>query len=142
VGSATRRLMGLLGTVLGATLAMAGGSRGTPAEAQAMLGKAVAHYQAVGREAALADFNRRAAPFSDRDLYVICLASDHRILANGGFPAYVGSSADLLKDADGHPLGTALWEAANRHENSVHYRWLNPLSGKAEPKVSFVARVG
>ena len=116
--------------------------RGTPAEAQAMLGKAITHYKQAGRNQALADFNKKVAPFADRDLYVVCLASDHKIVANGGFPQLVGSSADQLKDADGKPLGAALWAAAGKDEGSVHYRWTNPITGKTEPKVSFIQKAG
>lgn len=76
------------------------GDRGTPAEAKAMLAKAVAHYKAVGRKQALADFTGKKPPFVDRDLYVFCIGSDRVIAANGGYPSFVGLSADVLKDAN------------------------------------------
>ena len=132
---------GIVGVLL-AAVAATGAERGTPSEAQAMLGKAIAHYKAVGRQQALADFNKKAAPFVDRDLYVVCLAPDHTILANGGFPSLVGSSADALKDADGKALGKSLWDAAAKGEGTVRYRWTSPLSGKTEPKVSYVQKAG
>jgi cytochrome c len=117
--------------------------RGTPAEAKALLAKAVAHYREVGRKQALADFTGKKAPFADRDLYVVCLGPDRTIVAHGGFPQFVGSSADALKDAQGKPLGRALWDAAaGKGDGSVRYLALNPLSGKAEPKVSFVQKAG
>src|SRR5262252_856658 len=113
-------------------------NRAAPAEAKAMLDKDVAHYKAVGRKQALADFNAKKAPFVDRDLYVVCLGADHKVTANGGFPQYVGAPVDSLKDADGKPLGKAIWDAGNAAtgETSVHYRWLNPISGKPEPKTT------
>jgi len=117
--------------------------RGTPAEAKAMLGKAAAHYESVGRKQALADFTGKKAPFGDRDLYVFCIGPDRIVVANGGFPAGVGSSADALKDADGKALGKTILEVAStKSEGSVHYRWLNPLSAKIEPKISFVQKIG
>ena len=117
--------------------------RGTPAEAQAMLRKAVEHYNDVGRKQALADFNGRKAPFYDRDLYVFCIGPNHIEVANGGFPQFVGTSADALRDADGKSLGKALWDAAsNPGEGSVKYRWTNPVSGKTEPKIGFVQKIG
>ena len=117
--------------------------RGTPAEAKAMLTKAVAHYKTVGRKQAAMDFTSRKAPFFDRDLYVFCVGPDHLTIANGGFPSYVGTSVDALKDADGKALGKALLDAvASKNEGSVEYRWLNPISHKVEPKVSFVQKVG
>ena len=118
------------------------GDRGTPAEAKALLAKAVAHYKAVGRKQALDDFTRKKAPFVDRDLYVACIGADHTITANGGFTSLVGTSVDVLKDAEGKPLGKALWDAAAKGEGSVQYRWLNPVSAQIEPKISFAQKVG
>lgn len=116
--------------------------RGTPAEAKAMLAKAVAHYKGVGRTQALADFNAKKPPFGDRDLYVVCLAPNHTIAANGAFSSYVGQSVDLMKDADGKPLGKALWDAGLKGEGSVQYRWINPMTHKMEPKVAFAQKAG
>src|SRR5258706_10758993 len=84
--------------------------RGTPAEAKAMLAKAAAHYQSVGREQALADFNSRKAPFGDRDLYVFCLSPERKIVANGGFPSLVGGLPDVFKDSEGKPVAKAMWD--------------------------------
>lgn len=131
----------VVGLVLAVTAQAA--DRGTPAEAKAMLAKAVAHYKAVGRKQALGDFTGKKAPFVDRDLYVFCIGPDRVISANGGYPSFVGLSADLLKDADGKLLGKALWEAGSRDGGgSVEYPHINPVSHKPEPKVSFVEKVG
>jgi cytochrome c len=137
-----------VGAILAATLLCLAGrlhavERGTPDQAKAMLAKAIAHYKEVGRAKALADFTGKKPPFADRDLYVVCLGPDHTIVAHGAFPQFVGSSSDLLKDADGKPLGAALWDAAQgKGDGAVRYRWLNPVSGKSEPKVSFVQKAG
>jgi len=117
--------------------------RGTPAEAKVMLQKAVAHYKEVGRKQALADFNAKKAPFGDRDLYVVCISPDHTIVANGGFPQYVGYSANALKDASGKPLGQTIWDiGSSKGEGSVKYEWINPVTHKTEPKITFVQKVG
>jgi cytochrome c len=119
------------------------GERGTPEEAKAMLQKAVDHYNDVGRKQALADFNAKKAPFGDRDLYVACIGPDHLIVANGGFPSLVGTSADAWKDADGRSLGKAAWDAlSSKREGSVAYQWYNPVTRKLEPKVLFVQKAG
>ena len=117
--------------------------RGTPAEAKAMLQKAVEHYDSVGREQALADFNHKKTPFGDRDLYVICIGPHDVLTANGGFPQYVGSSPDILKDAEGKPVGKSIWETGNtKGEGSVKYLMINPVSRKTEPKITFVQKIG
>ena len=63
-------------------------------------------------------------------------------MANGGFPSFVGTSVDSLRDADGKPLGKALLETSMSGHGSVEYRWTNPVTHKAEPKVSFVEKLG
>ena len=118
------------------------GERGTPAEAKSMLQAAVEHLGKVGRKQALADFNAKKAPFFDRDLYVFCADPNGILLANGGYPQYVGTSLDNLKDADGKSLGKAIRDAATPNTpGSVEYRWLNPVSNKTEPKISFVQKI-
>ncbi len=117
--------------------------RGTPAEAKAMTVKAVEHYAAVGRDKALADFTKMKSPFGDRDLYVVCLDSQRKISAHGGYGQYIGQSADVLKDADGKSLGQSIWDAAwNSGEGTVDYKWTNPVSKVTERKVGYFRKVG
>jgi len=135
-------LAGIASAML-ASGAGAAGERGTPDEAKAMLKKAVAHYKAVGRKQALADFTAKKSPFADRDLYVFCIGPDRIEVANGGFPSYVGMSADALKDAKGNAVGKAILDvASSKGEGAVEYLWLNPVSHKTEAKISFVEKVG
>jgi cytochrome c len=118
-------------------------ARGTPDEARAMLELAVEHYQQVGRDQALLDFNSGQAPYIDRDLYVVCMDSGQTETANGGFPQYVGTSANLLTDTSGNPLGKTVWARASAEGvNSVDYHWVNPVSGQTEPKTLFFEKVG
>jgi cytochrome c len=118
-------------------------TRGTLAEAKALMEKAVAHYQKVGRKQALADFNTNRKEWVDRDLYVFCSDKRHIILANAGFPTLVGQSADSVMDVNGKPRGQAAWDAtAATGEGSVEYQWINPVTGKTEPKKTFERRVG
>jgi hypothetical protein len=117
-------------------------ARASPAEAEAMLKLAVQHYQTVGREQALADFNIKKAPFADRDLYVVCLGSDHKVTANGGFPLLVGTSADSLKDSNGQPIGQVVWDHATQEpQGSLAYKWTNPLTGQDESKVLYYEKL-
>src|ERR1700690_2598461 len=110
-------------------------ARGTPAEAQAMLKLAVAHYQAVGREQALKDFTNRVAPFFDRDLYVACIDSHLIQSANGGFPNLVGSAVE--------PLSRARWDAASTSIiSSISYSYIDPATGVNTPKTFYYEKVG
>ncbi len=117
------------------TVATTTSARGTPAEAQAMLKLAVAHYQAVGREQALKDFTNRVAPFFDRDLYVACIDSHLIQSANGGFPNLVGSSAE--------PLGRARWDAATTGKiDSISYSYIDPVTKVNTPKTFYYEKAG
>ena len=117
--------------------------RGTPAEARAMLDLAVAHYEKVGREQALADFTAKKAPFVDRDLYVFCYGPDRTISSHGADPKYVGQRIDDLRDVDGKAFATEIWETGSKPGGgTVEYKWPNPVTGKVEPKVSHSRKVG
>jgi hypothetical protein len=119
-----------------------GVTRGTPLEARAMLQKAADHFKSVGRKQALADFTAGKPPFRDRDLYVFCISSDRVIAANGAFPTYVGTPADVLLDAKGHQLGKAFWDAAAKSlEGAIEYPMINPATGKMESKTAFYTKV-
>jgi hypothetical protein len=109
--------------------------RGTPAEAQAMLQLAIQHYQAVGRDQALKDFTKRAAPFFDRDLYVACINSHLVQSANGGFPNLVGSSVQ--------PISRARWDAATVGKiDSINYSYIDPATGVSVPKTLYYEKAG
>ena len=110
-------------------------ARGTPAEAQAMLQLAIAHYQTVGREQALKDFTNRVAPFFDRDLYVACIDSHLIQSANGGFPNLVGSAVQ--------PLSRARWDAASTSSiSSISYSYIDPVTKVNTPKTFYYEKVG
>ncbi len=109
--------------------------RGTPDQAIAMLKKAVAHYDQVGRTQALSDFNHKVAPFFDRDLYVACIDSNLIQSANGGYPQYVGTGIE--------PLSRAEWNAATTTKiDSINYEWLDPATRTMEPKTFYYEKVG
>ena len=117
--------------------------RGTPDEAKALLKKAAEHYRSAGRAKALADFSSGEKLYMDRDLYVVCIAPDRKLAANGQFPMLIGTSVDVLKDADGKPLGTAIINAGSaKGGGSVSYMMRNPLSGRIEPKIMFAQKFG
>jgi cytochrome c len=118
------------------------GEHASPAEAQAMLKAAVDHYQSVGREQALKDFNEKKPPFTNRDLYVVCLGADHTMTANGEYPMLVGMSADAIKDTTGKPLGQAVWDVVSAQpQGSMPFHWDNPLTGQPESKILYYQKL-
>ncbi len=107
-----------------------------------MLKAAVQHYQTVGREQALRDFTDKKPPFSNADLFILCLGADHRVTAMGGFPLLVGVSADSLTDVDGKPIGKLVWDAVSVvPQGSIPFHWKNPLSGQAQSRTLFYQKL-
>ena len=57
--------------------------RGTPAEAKAMVEKAIAYIKANGQEKAFAEINNPKGKFVDRDLYIMVIDMNGTCLARG-----------------------------------------------------------
>jgi single cache domain-containing protein len=137
----TQRLLvtGVVALVVAA--GAAAGEKGTPAEAKALLDKAVAEVQKDGTPKAIAKFNDPAGGFRDRDLYVFCMDGSHKITAHPE-ESMRGTDAGTLKDSTGKAFGAEMVAAANKGSGTVEYMWKNPASGKVEAKVSYLKKAG
>lgn len=112
---------------------------GTPAEAKAMLEKAVVAVKA-DKAKALMMFTNGEGGFKDRDLYPYCGGPDGNFTAH---PTLVGKSLKELKDKAGKPLGVEVYAAAKDGAiTEVTYMWSRP--GQTDPvtKVVYVTKVG
>ena len=115
---------------------------GSPAEAKAMLEKAVAALK-TNEATALANFNKADGGFRDRDLYVYCFEK-----ATGKFTAHVnaalmGTDVRALKEKDGGPLGEKVFDAAKEGTiSTISYNFPKPGSTDPVPKEAFVTAVG
>jgi signal transduction histidine kinase len=119
--------------------AMAAEEYGTPAEAKAMLEKAVAALKA-NQASALSMFTKGEGGFKDRDLYPFCGGPDGMFTAH---PSLVGKSLKDLKDKAGKPLGEEIYKTAQPGKISeVSYMWPRPGTTEPVQKVSFVTKVG
>jgi cytochrome c len=113
--------------------------RGTEAQAKALVAKAVAAYDAKGKSV----FSAMTAPstaFTDRDLYIFVIGPDHKTVAHGFDATRVGQDVRALKDATGKPIGKEFIEKATQAGAWVHYVMKDPLTGREEPKSSWVVR--
>ncbi len=108
----------------------------SPEAARALVDRAIAHYDAVGRDAAFADFNRKDGPFTAGDLYVWVLALHQTVLAHGANPALIGKDLSALRDVNGVQVTTSVLEAAlaDAQGGWSSYVWTNPVTRKLEPK--------
>lgn len=123
-----------------------GAAASTPAadaaRAQALLERAVAHYESEG-EAAFATFFL-ADKFRDDELYVFMLDSDGFMLTSGGpSSVLIGRDVRELRDTEDKPFMREILEtAAAKGYGVVEYRWLNPQHIKVERKVAYFRAVG
>ena len=109
-------------------------SRATPAEAEAMVKKAVAYYKKNGREKSMAEFMKNPGPFVDRDLYVTVYDMQANDLAHIN-PKMVGKNMMDLRDADGKYHIKERMEAAQKGTAGWQdFKFFNPVSKRIEPK--------
>ncbi len=136
----SRRGVGVM-TALGLVLLAAPGTaqdRGTPEDAQALVARAIEHYDAVGAEAAFAAFGDPSGGFVDRDLYIFVVGPERALVAHGFDAELVGRPTDTLVDVDGVSFGTMFVEEATAEGTWVDYRWTDPATGEIHPKSSWV----
>ena len=122
-----------------------GKRRGTPAEAQAMVARAVALFERDGAEAAFDRFNNRPAPeFRHADLYIFVAKAQEgaRIVAHAQTRSLVGTDAAALIDPGGLNIGRAVLANAKPGGAWVDYGWKDPLTGEIMPKSSWVVLHG
>ncbi len=133
-------------TLLAAGLALpaAATERATPREARSLFEQAVQYMQENGAERAFAAFNNQKGKFVRKDLYVFVIDDKGVYHASGAAPeALVGLTVLNTTDAAGNPLFREMIDSTRRtQEATVRYMWLNRVTNKVEPKVSYVRKVG
>jgi cytochrome c len=116
--------------------------KGTGAEAQAMVKKAVAYMKEVGKEKALAEFNNKNGRFIHKDLYVWATGMDGTNLSHPYTPALIGKNMYNLKDADGKLfVQERIAQLKTKGSGTIEYRWTNQNTKKVEQKVAYFEAV-
>ena len=118
-------------------------SKGTAAEATAMVDKAIAHIKKVGREKAFADFSSKKAPWVDRDLYVVVYDMKGKVLAHGANEKMIGKDVIELRDNDGKFFVKERVEMMSKGPDAKgwqDYKFMNPVSRQIEPKSMYLHR--
>ncbi|HUP30435.1 MAG TPA: cache domain-containing protein [Usitatibacter sp.] len=119
-------------------------SKGTKAEAVAMVEKAVAHIRKVGREKAFADFNNKNGPFTDRDLYVVVYDIKGKVLSHGANEKLIGKDVIDLRDNDGKYFVRERVEMMSKAPDArgwQDYKFMNPVTRAIEPKQMYLQRM-
>jgi cytochrome c len=113
----------------------------TQDEVVALTRKAVEIIETQGVEAAREIFDKDGE-FKFGEIYVNLIDFKGTWLIYPPRPASVGLNVINLKDADGNFLIRDIVKTARESgEGWVEYRWINPVSSKVEPKLTYVKRV-
>ncbi|MCG5239301.1 cache domain-containing protein [Azospirillum doebereinerae] len=132
----------LLLLVIALTAGAPARTRGTDAEAGAMLDRAERYLNRNGVGAAPGVFADHEGGFIDRDLYPMLLDRDGVMVAHGWTPSLNGSNLTDLRDADGKPFMREALDGVERQGRAdVTYRWLDPLSGQIARKTMHARRL-
>jgi cytochrome c len=136
-------LAAVLALMVGMPAAAQDKSKGTAAEATAMVDKAIAHIKKVGREKAFADFSSKKAPWVDRDLYVVVYDMKGKVLAHGSNEKMIGKDVIDLRDNDGKYFVKERVEMMSKGPEAKgwqDYKFMNPVSRAIEPKQMYLQR--
>jgi signal transduction histidine kinase len=134
-------------SLIGLSLAMPAAAqtkaRATKAEAEAMVGKAVAYIKANGPDKAYAEFTNGTA-FKDRELYVIVYDLTGKNLAHGANAKLVGKDLIGMKDPDGKLLNKMLVDLAKEKGKgwSDEFKFRNPTTDALQRRIVYVERLG
>ena len=119
----------------------AAGNRGTAAEAEALVKKAIAMAKAKGNDAAFAEINNKKGQFTDRDLYVFVYDMSGKVLAHGQNLKMIGKELIDMKDADGKEFVKERIEIAKAKGSGWQdYKFTDPLTKMIEHKRAYVER--
>jgi signal transduction histidine kinase len=133
----------VLALMIGMPSAAQDKSKGTAAEATAMVEKAIAHIKKVGREKAFADFSSKQPPWVDRDLYVVVYDMKGKVLAHGSNEKMIGKDVIELRDNDGKYFVKERVEMMSKGPDAKgwqDYKFMNPVSRQIEPKQMYLRR--
>jgi len=117
--------------------------RGTAAEAEAMVKKAVALIKAKGKDKAFAEFNNPKGQFVKGDLYITVYDLHGTCLAHGFNQKMVGKNMIDLKDPDGKPFVKERNDLAKTKDKFwLEYKYVNPLTKQIEQKTMYTEKTG
>ena len=116
--------------------------KATPAEAVAMVKKAVSTIRKDGRQKAYVEISDRKSGFVVRDLYITVWGLDGTVRAHGANLNMVGKNLIDLKDIDGKPFIRERLALARQNATFwQEYQYTHPETKKIEPKRMYCERL-
>jgi cytochrome c len=137
-----KRIVGMM-VVLSLLLVSAAfaADKGTTAEAEALVKKAVAFIKANGKDKAFAEFGNPKGQFVDRDLYIFVYDMTGKCVAHGQNPKQVGKDLSDLTDPDGKAFVKERIEIAKTKGSGWQdYKFSNPTNKKVEQKRAYIEK--
>lgn len=135
----------LKATALAAAMAvapLAAASADECATAQTLVDKAVAHYNAVGKDKAFAEFqDKNNAEWVNGELYVIVATMDGIFKVHAINPKLIDNAQlPSLKDTNGVMIIQEMIKAGKEHPQGswAKYTWTHPETKKLAPKQTWV----
>ncbi|HUO77780.1 MAG TPA: cache domain-containing protein [Thermodesulfovibrionales bacterium] len=115
--------------------------RGTKAEAEAMVKKAIEYIKANGRDKAFAEFSNPSGKFVDKDLYVFVYDLNGKCLAHGANAKMVGKDLINMKDPEGKEyVKERISIAKNQGKGWQDYKFPNPVTKQIEHKTAYIEK--
>jgi cytochrome c len=112
-------------------------------DAVKMVEKATAFFVANGKDKLLAEVNVKDGRFQRGELYVYVTDLAYTILAHPVNPKLIGQYIVDVPDVDGKLYRKEMVQVAkNKGRGWVDYKYKNPVSGKVEPKTSYLSKTG
>ncbi|HEX7559687.1 MAG TPA: cache domain-containing protein [Usitatibacter sp.] len=112
--------------------------RATPAEAEALVKRAIAYYQTYGKQKAMDEFSKSPGPFIDRDLYVTVITMEGDSLAHIN-PKMRGHNMMDFRDVDGKYAIRERTQLARKQGSGWHeFKFFNPVTKAIETKRNYV----
>jgi cytochrome c len=116
-------------------------ANGTPAEAEAMVKKAIAFMKANGKDKAFAEISNSKGQFIDRDLYVFVYDMNGKCVAHGFNQKMIGKDLIEMKDPDGKFYVKERIDIAKTKGKGIqNYKFTNPESKKIEDKAAYIEK--
>jgi cytochrome c len=104
--------------------------------------RAMAFYNAGGKEIALAEFMNPKGQFVEDEMYLFVMDSKGVMLAHGANEKFVGKQFIDLKDSDGKLFIKEIVDIANSKGSGwVEYKWYQPVAKQILPKAVYFDKV-
>jgi cytochrome c len=129
--------------LLSSLVVMTAQANPTKADAQAIVEKAAAYATANSPDQLVAEVNKKDGEFNKGGLYVFVYDMNGTLIADPINKNLVGQNNTAKPDAEGKMFRKEFVETAKTKGSGwVDYKYLNPVSGKVEPKISYVKKQG